>query len=188
MPSSSCPFRSSPFTINSRTARLLHLFGRLSPSTTLAQAQSELDRDRDRGAEREPGRISRRTQGFAIEVASLHDELTKAAKPTLLLLLGTTAFVLLIACANIANLTLARLTRRSREMALRAALGADRARLFRQLLVEGSLLALAGGVLGLGFAAATMRMLTGFAARFTPRAARSRSTARCSRSPSRSAC
>ncbi len=169
MPSSSCPFRSSPFTINSRTARLLHLFGRLSPSTTLSQAQSELTgiatAVRSENPAAYPG-----GRGFAIEVASLHDELTKAAKPTLLLLLGTTAFVLLIACANIANLTLARLTRRSREIALRAALGADRARLFRQMLVEGSLLAIAGGVLGLGFAAATMRMLTGFAARFTPRA------------------
>ncbi len=169
MPSSSCPFRSSPFTINSRTARLLHLFGRLSPGTTLAQAQSELTGIATAVRSENPAAYPS-GRGFAIEVASLHDELTKTAKPTLLLLLGTTAFVLLIACANIANLTLARLTRRSREIALRAALGADRARLFRQLLVEGSLLAIAGGVLGLGFAAATMRMLTGFAARFTPRA------------------
>jgi predicted permease len=109
-------------------------------------------------------------QGFTISATSLHDELTKDARPTLLLLIGTTAFVLLIACANIANLTLARLTRRSREMALRSALGADRARLFRQMLTESGLLALAGGVLGLALAAATMRLLTGFAQRFTPRA------------------
>jgi predicted permease len=109
-------------------------------------------------------------QGFTVAANSLHDELTSQARPTLLLLIGTTAFVLLIACANIANLTLARLVRRSREMALRSALGADRARLFRQMLAEGGLLALAGGVLGLGLAAGTMRLLTSFAARFTPRA------------------
>ena len=169
MPSSSCPFRSSPFTISSRTSRLLHLFGRLAPSITLAQAQSELTGIAQAVRSENPAAYPS-GRGFSIETASLHDELTRAAKPTLLLLLGTTVFVLLIACANIANLTLARLTRRSREMALRAALGADRARLFRQMLVEGSLLALAGGVLGLGFAAGTMRMLTGFAARFTPRA------------------
>jgi predicted permease len=170
MPSSSCPFRSSPFTTTTRTARLLHLFGRLGPGVTLAQAQSELAGLATTIRTEYPAAYPT-GRGFSIEAASLHDELTKQAKPTLLLLLGTTGFVLLIACANIANLTLARLVRRSREMALRAALGADRARLFRQMLVEGSLLALAGGVLGLALAAGTMRLLSSFAARFTPRAA-----------------
>ena len=169
MPSSSCPFRMGQFTLNTRTARMLHIFGRMAPATTVAQAQTELEGiagtlRSEYPAAYPPG------QGFTISATSLHDELTKDARPTLLLLIGTTAFVLLIACANIANLTLARLTRRSREMALRAALGADRVRLFRQMLTESGLLALAGGVLGLGLAAATMRLLTGFAARFTPRA------------------
>jgi putative ABC transport system permease protein len=169
MPSSSCPFRSSPFTLNTRTARLLHLFGRLAPGTTLDRARVELaalaaDVRRENPAAYPGG------QGFTVAANSLHQELTSQARPTLLLLIGTTAFVLLIACANIANLTLARLVRRSREMALRSALGADRARLFRQMLAEGGLLALAGGILGLGLAAGTMRLLTGFAARFTPRA------------------
>jgi putative ABC transport system permease protein len=169
MPASSCPFRSSPFTTNTRTARLLHLFGRLAPGTTLAQAQTELEgiaaAVRSETPSAYPG-----GQGFTIRAASILEELTSQARPTLLLLLGTTGFVLLIACANIANLTLARLTRRSREMALRSALGADRGRLFRQMLAEGGLLAFAGGALGLVLAAATMRLLTGFAARFTPRA------------------
>ena len=169
MPSSSCPFRSSPFTVGTRTARLLHLFGRLAPAATLAQAQSELVGLAASVRAEHPAAYPS-GQGFTIAAASLHDELTSRARPTLLLLIATTAFVLLIAAANIANLTLARLLRRSREMALRSALGADRARLFRQLLAEGGLLALAGGLLGLGLAAGTMRLLTSFAARFTSRA------------------
>ena len=169
MPSSSCPFRSSAFTVNTRTARLLHIFGRLAPAVTLSQAQSELEGIAAAIRAENPAAYPS-GQGFTIAAASLHDELTGAAKPTLLLLIGTTGFVLLIACANIANLTLARLVRRSREMALRSALGAGRGRLFRQLFAEGGLLALAGGLLGLGLAAGTMRLLAGFAARFTPRA------------------
>ncbi len=169
MPASSCPFRSSPGTISGRTIRMLHVFGRLAPGVTLDRAQTELEgiatTVRAEHPEAYPG-----AQGFTIRAASLHEELTGKARPTLLLLIGTTGFVLLIACANIANLTLARLVRRSREMALRSALGADRGRIFRQMLVEGGLLALCGGVLGLGIAAGTMRLLTGFAARFTPRA------------------
>ena len=169
MPSSSCPFRSSPSTIDTRSARLLHLFGKLAPATTLVQARSELDGIAATIRIENPAAYPS-GQGFSISAASLHDELTSRARPTLFLLLGTTAFVLLIAAANIANLTMARLMRRSREMALRAALGADRARLFRQMLAEGGLLALAGGLLGLAMAAGTMRLLTAFAARFTPRA------------------
>ncbi|HEX2220019.1 MAG TPA: ABC transporter permease [Gemmatimonadales bacterium] len=169
MPASSCPFRSSPFMLTTRTARPLHLFGRLAPATPLAGARAELEGIAAVVRSEHPGAYPA-GQGFSISVASLHEELTRGARPTLLLLIGTTGFVLLIACANIANLTLARLTRRSREMALRSALGADRARLFRQMLVEGGLLALAGGVLGLALAAGTMRLLTGFAARFTVRA------------------
>ncbi len=169
MPSSSCPFRMGQFTLNTRTARMLHLFGRMAPATTVAQAQTELEGIAGTLRSEYPAAYPS-GQGFTISATSLHDELTKDARPTLLLLIGTTAFVLLIACANIANLTLARLTRRSRELALRAALGADRVRLFRQMLAESGLLALAGGVLGLALAAATMRLLTGFAARFTPRA------------------
>jgi putative ABC transport system permease protein len=169
MPASSCPFRMSDFTINTRTARLIHMFGRLAPGVALQQAQAELEGIAT-GMRAEFPAAYPSGRGFTIQVASLHEELTGQARPTLLLLIGTTGFVLLIACANIANLTLARLARRSREMALRAALGADRARLFRQMLAEGGLLALAGGLLGLAFAAGTMRLLTGFAARFTPRA------------------
>jgi putative ABC transport system permease protein len=169
MPSSSCPFRSSAVTRQTRTARPLTLFGRLAPGAALADAQRELIRIGEQLHQQYPAAYPL-SQGFSTTVASLHAQLTRRARPTLLLLLGTAGFVLLIACANVANLTLARLVRRQRELAIRTALGAGRARLVRQLLAEGSLLALAGGAIGLGLAAATLKLLTAFAARFTPRA------------------
>jgi predicted permease len=159
----------SAATLQNRTARQLTLFGRLAPAATLDGARAELGAIAARLHSQYPQAYPA-GQGFTIRAAALQDELTRRARPTLLLLLGTAAFVLLIACANVANLTLARLMRRERELALRAALGADRGRLIRQLLAEGGLLALTGGLLGLGLAAAAMHLLTAFAARFTPRA------------------
>ena len=169
MPASSCPFRMSPFMLQTRSGRMLTLFGRLAPGATLEAARRELA-DLGTRLHTEHPESYPQGQGFTTRVESLRDQLTRGAKPTLLLLFATAGFVLLIACANVANLTLARLVRRERELALRTALGAGRGRIVRQLLAEGGLLSLAGGVLGLGLAAATLRLLTAFAARFTPRA------------------
>ncbi|MFI5104161.1 MAG: ABC transporter permease, partial [Terriglobales bacterium] len=107
---------------------------------------------------------------YSIRTASLEEELTHNARPTMLVLLGAAGFVLLIACANVANLNLARMVRRERELAVRAAMGAGRVRMFRQLLTESFLLGMIGGGLGLLFASGALSLLVSFATRFTPRA------------------
>jgi predicted permease len=108
--------------------------------------------------------------GFQIATDPLQYDLTHQAQTTFLVLLAVSAFVLLVACANVANMMLARLLKLERELAVRAALGAGKLRLVRQLLTESVLLSLAGGVLGLAIAPLALKILVGFAARFTPRA------------------
>jgi predicted permease len=148
---------------------MMSVFGRLKPGVPVAQAQADLSTLASNLQKQYPDSYPA-NQGYAASVVPLQEELTRRAKPTFLILLGTAGLVLLIACANVANLTLARLMRREREMAIRAALGAGRGRLIRQLLTESTLLSLAGGVLGLVLAAGGLQLLVSFAARFTTRA------------------
>src|SRR5262249_57801873 len=108
-----------------------------------------------------------KSRGFDIVVTPWKDELTAKAKPTLIILLVTTVFVLVIACANVANLTLTRLVQREREMGIRPALGAPAGMLRRQLLAENPVLSVLGGVLGLALAVSGLNLLIAYTSRFT---------------------
>ena len=123
----------------------LQAVGRLKPSASLEQATAELDAIIGRIAAQHP---EMRASGERAVIKPLAAHIFGDARPALYLLLAATALLLLIACANIANLQLARATSRRREIALRAALGAGRGRLARQLMVESLALAVAGGGLG----------------------------------------
>jgi putative ABC transport system permease protein len=169
MTSSACPFRSDPDTIASRQGRMLRLFGRMKPGIQSGQTQADLSTVAATMQREYPNDYAKDTTA-KMEVTPMKTELTRDAKPTMLFLLAAAGFVLLIACANVANLNLARMVRRQREMGLRAAMGAGRVRLFRQLLTESFLLALGGGLLGLFLATSGLELLTAYVARFTPRA------------------
>ncbi len=167
MPTSACPFRSTPRTIAARQGRGFNVFGRLRPGATVSRAQQDLATINHALLAEYPGDYP--TGGYRIEAVPMLTELTARARPTLLLLLATVLMVLLIVCANVANLQLARLSSRGEEIGLRTALGAGRTRLLRQLLTESVILALLGAALGVGVAAALLRALVAFAARFTSR-------------------
>jgi predicted permease len=129
-----------------RDLRRLNLFGRLAPKVSLRQAQTELT-GIAKGLEQQ---YPDTNKAMDAEVMTFNDRFNGGPiRMVFLALMGAVGFVLLIACANVANLLLSRSARRSREIALRIALGASRGRVIRQLLVESTLLACLGGVLGL---------------------------------------
>ncbi|HEV2351540.1 MAG TPA: ABC transporter permease [Terriglobia bacterium] len=133
-----------------RANQTLQLLGRLKPGVSASQAQADLEAIAAR-LERE---YPQTNAGHGAKVVGLVDSLTQGTGPQLLLVLaGAAAFVLLLACSNVANLQLARATTRQKEIVMRRALGASRWQIARQLLVESIMLAIAGGLAGLAFAA-----------------------------------
>ncbi len=170
---SACPFRANGEQArhqNRSAFRGLTVTARLAPGQTIEDARADLAHIGHRFETDHPDTYTE-DRGYEITAEPLKDVLTRQARPTLLILLGTAALVLLIACANVANLTVARMVRREREMAVRASLGAGRGQLVRQTLVESGLLSLAGGALGLVAAYGGLDLLIAFASRFTTRAA-----------------
>ena len=128
-----------------RAVQNAFVIGRLREGVTLAAAQTEMQGIAARLVQAYP----KENQGRGLQLLRVHDLLVEDIKPSLLVLLGAVGFILLITCANIANLLLARGAARQKELAVRAALGAGRLRLFRQLLTETMLLSITGGCLGL---------------------------------------
>jgi predicted permease len=139
-----------------RNVGFIRMIARLRKGVTVAQAQSELSgiADQLRSSFKEFA-----DQGLRLQVFSLHGDDVRNVRPAILALFGGVALVLLISCANVANLLLARAGRRHRETALRAALGAPRGRILRQLLTENILLGLLGGIAAVGVGWAVLKML-----------------------------
>ena len=140
-----------------RSHNYISVLARLKPGVTLRMAQADLDAI----TARLTAEYSHDMPGFGTRLVPLHEQIVGDIRPVLLILFGAVGFVLLISCANVANLQLARASTRQKEIAVRAALGASRGRLVRQLLTESMLLAVIGGALGLLIGSWGIKLLTG---------------------------
>src|SRR5882724_2066759 len=148
-----------------RDNRFMNVIGRLKPGASVAQAKAQFDTINQRLAQS----YHETNSGWTVKVSSLQDRLVSDVRTSLLVLLCAVACVLLIACANVANLLLARATARQREIAVRTALGASRWRVIRQLLTESALLSFVGGGLGLLLSLWLTRLLIAVSPANTPR-------------------
>ena len=152
--------------IQSRLARWMSAIGRLNDADALAAARADMVGVAARIEQANPDS----NRGWTVTMAKLHDEIVGDTRTALLILLGATGFILLIACANVANLLLSRSEVRAKEIAVRVAFGAGRGRLVKQLVTESLVLAGAGAVLGLAGAQVGVRVLLSLAPVTLPRA------------------
>jgi predicted permease len=147
-----------------RSSRHLRAIARLKQDASIERAQSELSIIAERLEQSYPGS----NKGRGVHLASITEDTVGNIRPTLVTLLGAVAFVLLVACANVANLLLARSTARQKEMAIRLSLGASRRQIVQQLLIESLMLALAGGLCGLILAMWGTGLVEGVARQLNP--------------------
>jgi predicted permease len=168
MPVSSCPFRSDPHMTTERESRMVRALARAAPGVPLETVSRDLERAATSLQAAHP-EVYGKLPGYRVEAIPIEEAITSRARPVLLPLAGTTVLILLIACCNVVQLTLSRLSGRVREFATRQAMGADRLRIARQLLTESLVLALAGGCLGTLLALGGLEAIHPLAARLTPR-------------------
>ena len=164
------PHHLSAAMVDDRLHRMTEVFARLAPGVRMETAREEIETITARLHAEHPEAYDA-TQGYAVSVTPLRDQLSERARATLLALLGVTGLVLVIACANVANLILARALQRREDLAVRASLGAGPWALRRQLLAESLLPSLAGAGLGSLLAWPATGLLARFLARYSVRAA-----------------